>query len=103
MWTDLLMRKGWLRRDGYLELPPSLTSPPGNGDWRTLNATPDDKPYNKVSKCFSPISRVADHLVCCHMDDADLPFLTKRQKTEYRLNLTTYKKRCFTDDLWQAA
>ena len=60
-------------------------------------------PYNKVSKCFSPISRIADHVVCTSLLDADMPTLTKRQKTELRLNLTMYKKRFFIDDVYQAA
>ena len=103
MWTDLLMRKGWLRRDGWLELPSSLTAPAGHGDWRALEADPDERPWNRVSQCYSPISRVADHLVCCSLNDAERPMLTKRQKTEYRLNLTMYKKRTFVKDIWKAA
>ena len=103
-WERLLLRKGWLTRNGYLELPRSLTSPRGNEDWRTLEAFPDEKPWNGPFKSKSPITRIADHLVCCTMADADrMIHLTKRQKTEYRLNLTMYKKRCFTDDMWQAA
>ena len=102
MWTDLLMRKGWLRRDGWLELPVSLTGPPGNADWRALEAFPDERPWNRVSKEYSPISRIADHLVICGLWDADRVSLTQRQKTEYRLNLTMYKRRSFVDDGWQA-
>ena len=104
MWNELLMRKGWLRRYGWLELPSSLTAPPGNGDWRTLEAFPDETPWNRVTKQYSPISRVADHLVICSWLDAGHEnTLTKRMKGEYRLNLTMYKRRTFTDDMWKAA
>ena len=101
-WERLLLRKGWLRRDGYLELPRSLTAPLGHEDWRTLEAYPDVKPWNKVSKTYSPISRLADFLVICHEEDADM-LMTQRQKTEYRLNLNMYKRRTFTKDMWEAA
>ena len=103
MWMNLLERKGWLRRDGWLELPVSLTGPPGNADWRALEAFPDERPWNRVSKEYSPISRIADHLVICGLWDADRVSLTQRQKTEYRLNLTIYKRRTFTQDKWKAA
>ena len=104
MWMDLLLRKGWLRRDGWLELPSSLTAPAGHGDWRALEADPDERPWNPVSKEFSPISRLADHLVCCSLLDADRGLsLTKRQKTEHRLNLTMYKRRTFTKEIYKAA
>ena len=103
MWTELLTRKGWLKQNGWLELPSSLTAPPGSGDWRALEAEPDERPWNRDSKQFSPISRVAEHLVCLAWLDADRPMLTKRQKTEYRLNLIMYKKRTFVKDPWKAA
>ena len=104
MWTELLMRKGWLRRDGWLELPSSLTAPPGNGDWRALEAFPDETPWNRVTKAYSPISRIADHMVICSwLDAGHEDMLTKRMKTEYRLNLTMYKRRTFCKDKWKAA
>ena len=103
MWTELLMRKGWLKQNGWLELPSSLTAPPGHGDWRALEADPDERPWNRVTRTQSPISRIADHLVCCAWKDAALQpmMLTHRQKTQIRLNLTTYKKRSFVDDRFE--
>ena len=103
MWQDILYRRGWLTSTGWLRLPTALTAPAGHADWRTLEAEPDECPWNRVSKCFSPISRIADHVVTTHLLDADLPMRTKRQKAEARLNLTMYKKRFFVDDLFQAA
>ena len=103
MWTELLMRRGWLRKSGWLELPPYLTEPKGHGDWRALQADPDEIVWNRVSREFSPISRVAEHLVCCSLEDAERVLLTKRQKTEHRLNLTMYKRRTFCEDKWKAA
>ena len=103
MWHDILYRRGGLTWNGWLSLPTSLTAPPGHHDWRTLEAQPDEYPWNKVSKCVSPITRLADHVVTTHLDDADMAMITKRQKTEIRLNLTMYKKRFFVDDQFQAA
>ena len=103
MWMELLMRRGWLKRDGWLQLPAALTAPAGHGDWRALEADPDERPWNRVTRTQSPISRIAEHLVCCSVMDAEKPMLTKRQKTEYRLNLNMYKKRTFSKDPWKAA
>ena len=100
---DILYRRGWLAWNGWLSLPAELTAPAGHADWRTLEAQPDEHPYNRVSKCVSPITRIADHVACTHLEDADMSEMTKRQKTEHRLNLTMYKKRFFVDDLFQAA
>ena len=103
VWNELLERKRWIKSNGWLELPAALTAPAGHGDWRALEAQPDERIWNKVSKCFSPISRIADHLVCCAWKDAALQpmMLTHRQKTQIRLNLTTYKKRSFVDDRFE--
>ena len=102
-WEDILLRRGWLTRHGWLQLPTSLTAPRGNGDWRALEADPDERPWNRSSKSRDPISRIAHHVVCTAVQDAERPVLTKRQKTEQRLNLTMYKKRFFVDDVYQAA
>ena len=102
-WTQLLDRMGWLKQNGSLELPPALTAPKGNQEWRALEAVPDERRWNRVTQQSSPISRIAEHLVCLAWLDADRPMLTKRQKTEYRLNLNMYKKRTFVEDIWQAA
>ena len=103
MWQDILLRRGWLSRKGWLQLPSSLTAPAGHGDWRALEAQPDDRPWNRLTQRREPISRIAHHVVCTSLQDAERQVLTKRQKTEQRLNLTMYKKRCFVEDFWQAA
>ena len=103
MWQDILLRRGWLSRKGWLQLPSSLTAPAGHGDWRALEAQPDERPWSRRTQRREPISRIAHHVVCTALQDAEKQFLTKRQKTEQRLNLTMYKKRCFVEDFWQAA
>ena len=103
VWHDILHRRGWLTVQGYFKLPAALTAPRGHDDWRALEAAPDELSWNRVSKCFSPITRVAEHVVCTMPEDAERTILTKRQKTEHRLNLTMYKRRLFVDDFWQAA
>ena len=50
-----------------------------------------------------PITRIAQHVVCTSMEDAERPFLTKRARTQHRLNLTMYRRRKFVDDPEQAA
>ena len=84
-------------------MPDSLTEPKGQEYWRVLEADPDGRAWNPVSKCYSPITRIAEHVVCTTMEDAQKPFLTKRARTEHRLNLTMYKRRMFVTDPEQAA
>ena len=102
-WEELLFNRGWLTDSGWLKVPDSLTVPRGNDYWRRLQADPDGWDWNPVNKSWSPITRIAEQVVCTTMSDGRQPFLTRRARTEHRLNLTMYKRRMFVTDAEQAA
>ena len=102
MWTELLHQRGWLDDWGWLKIPTYLTRPRHNLSWRELEMEPDAHPWDAQSGTYSPISRLAEHLVIWHPDDF---FIVKGHDTrtarDMRDHLTRYKRRCFSKP-WEA-
>ena len=102
MWTSLLQRRGWLDDWGYLKIPTWLTKPRHNVTWRELEMEPDAHPWDSNTGCYSPISRLAEHVVIWHPDDL---FAVRghdtRSARDMRDHLMRYKRRCFSN-AWEA-
>ena len=102
MWTELLHQRGWLDDWGWLKIPTYLTRPRHNFSWRELEMEPDAHPWDAQSGTYSPISRLAEHLVIWHPDDF---FIVKGHDTrtarDTRDHLSRYKRRCFSKP-WEA-
>ena len=50
-----------------------------------------------------PEPRIAEYVVSTTLEDASRPFLSKREKTQHRLNMSMYKRRMFVEDVDEAA
>ena len=103
LWQSILTLRGWRTARGWLKLPESLIEPKSHHDWRLLQADPNGWPWNDARKSYSPITRIAEHVVCTTQEDARRLFLSKRQRAQHRLNLSMYKRRMFVDAADQAA
>ena len=102
VWTRLLQQRGWLDDWGWLQIPTWLTKPRHNVSGRELQMEPDAHPWDPNSGTYSPISRLAEHVVVWHPDDW---FLVQGHKTrsarDMRDHLSRYKRRCFSKP-WEA-
>ena len=102
MWTSLLQQRGWLDEWGYLKLPRDLTKPRHNLSWRELEMEPDAHPWDSNAGCYSPISRLAEHVVIWHPDDLfSVGGHDTRSARDMRDHLMRYKRRCFSNE-WEA-
>ena len=87
---------------GHVEIPTWLTKPRQNVTWRELEMEPDAHPWDSNSGTYSPISRLAEHVVIWHPDDL---FAVRghdsRSARDMRDHLMRYKRRCFSP-AWEA-
>ena len=81
---------------GHVKIPTWLTKPRHNVTWRELEMEPDAHPWDSYLGTYSPISRLAEHVVIWHPDDL---FLVQghdtRSARDMRDHLSRYKRRCF--------
>ena len=102
MWTRLLHQRGWLDDWGHLKIPTWLTNPRHNYSWRELQMEPDAHPWDTNTKSYSPITRLAEHVVIWHEDDLHTVGGHKtRSGRDVRDHLMRYKRRCFSKP-WEA-
>ena len=102
MWTRLLHQRGWLDDWGHLKIPTWLTNPRHNYSWRELEMEPDAHPWDTNTKSYSPITRLAEHVVIWHEDDLHTVGGHKtRSGRDMRDHLMRYKRRCFSKP-WEA-
>ena len=102
VWTSLLQQRGWLDDWGWLKIPTWLSKPRYNHAWRELEMEPDAHPWDSNSQTYSPISRIAEHLVIWHTEDMGL-ILDHNSRTarDMRDHMSRYKRRCFVPP-WEA-
>ena len=95
-------QRGWLDEWGWLKIPKWLTKPRHNTAWRELEMEPDAHPWDSNSQTYSPISRIAEHLVIWHTEDMGL-ILDHNSRTarDMRDHMSRYKRRCFVP-AWEA-
>ena len=87
---------------GHVEIPTWLTKPRQNVTWRELEMEPDAHPWDSNSGTYSPITRVAEHVVIWHPDDLLLvQGHGTRSARDMRDQLMRYKRRCFSKP-WEA-
>ena len=96
-WTRLLHQRGWLDDRGYLKIPSWRTQPRSNASWRELEMEPDAHPWDSNLGAYSPITRLAEHVVIWHEDDLHSANKhSSRSARDMRDHLMRYKKRCFS-------
>ena len=102
VWQNILNQRGWLDDYGWLRLPDWLTKPRHNHVWRELEMEPDAHPWDEETQHYSPISRIAEHVVVWHVDDLHtVKGHDTRSGRVMREHLCRYKRR-FLVDAWGA-
>ena len=87
---------------GHVKIPTWLTKPRQNVTWRELEMEPDAHPWDSNSGTYSPISRLAEHVVIWHPDDLfSVQGHDTRAARVMRDHLSRYKRRCFSKP-WEA-
>ena len=96
VWQNILWKRGWLDRYGWLKIPEWLTKPRHNVRWRQLQLEPDAQPWNVLKGVRSPISHIAEFVVIWHEDDLfDVKGHGTRGNRVMRDHLQRYKRRFF--------
>ena len=98
VWDSILNKREWLDRHGWLQLPNWLQKPRQNHEWRLLQMEPDAHAWDNVTGTYSPISRLAEHIVVWHEDDVHVAtHHDQRAARTMRDHLSRYKRRYFIE------
>ena len=99
VWENILNQRGWLDRHGWLQLPNHLLKPRQHDEWRLLQMEPDAEPWDDETGTYSPITRLAEHVVVWQPEEVTkLVHLERRTSRAMQDHLRRYKQRHFTKE-----